>query len=230
MKASRVDVAATIVMSLSALAAVALLVRREFSAPAPAASIVPPRTIERVEEWEQFAAVAQEFGEAAPAITITVFSDFECPFCRSFHRELQTARLNEPQALRVRFVHFPLSYHRFATAAAVASECAAQEGRFEQFADAAFAYQDSLGLIPWTRIARESGVTHLPAFEECMSSPTVAKRVASARGSGDLIGVDGTPTVLVNEWRLPAPPDASAMKRMIERARAGRTPIEVAVE
>jgi protein-disulfide isomerase len=214
------------VLVLCALIATGVMVRREFFAPPANASLLPKRNVERVDEWTSFEAAGVVFGSDSSPVVLTVFSDFECPFCRTFHQTLQNFRATSNDEVKVVFMHYPLSYHRFARAAAVAAECAAEQSRFELYADALFAKQDSLGMLSWTQIARMAHVEDLARFEECLKDPAVGRRVDSARDLGRLLAVDGTPTVLINEWRLIAPPSESDLARMLAAIRRGERPVD----
>jgi hypothetical protein len=77
------------------------------------------------------------------------FSDFECPYCRTFQSSLDSVRHDRGNAISFVFVHFPLPMHRFARPAARAAECANTLGKFDAFQRVLFGKQDSLGLKPW---------------------------------------------------------------------------------
>lgn len=57
-----------------------------------------------------------------------------------------------------------------------------------------------------------------------MRMPLVV-RVERGRALGEALGLKGTPTVLVNGWRLPEPPDSVTLFAMAERILEGREPI-----
>ena len=78
-----------------------------------------------VESSEKLTADGPAFGPTDARITIVVFSDFQCPYCREFAR---TIRDNIPQKyprdVRVVFKDFPLdAIHPWARAAAEAGHC-----------------------------------------------------------------------------------------------------------
>lgn len=75
-------------------------------------------------------------GDPAASVLIIEYSDFECPFCRQFHQTLKTVQSEVP--LRWVYRHFPLDSHPDAARLAEASECASEQGRFWEFADAVF--------------------------------------------------------------------------------------------
>ena len=121
------------------------------------------------------------------------------------------------------FVHYPIGSHRFPRSAAHAAECAAREGAFAAYAGELFSRQDSLGLKTWSSIAVEAGVADTVGFNQCVSNGEAFDRVEKGRDVGSLIGVTGTPTVIVNRWRLPTPP-YSGFSDVIEGLLAGRAP------
>jgi Thioredoxin len=75
------------------------------------------------------------------------FGDFECPFCARFAHVLDTVAARVPGGVRVYFRHYPLQMHAYAHAAAIASECAAEQGRFEDFYHLAYESGKPLSLI-----------------------------------------------------------------------------------
>lgn len=151
------------------------------------------------------------------------FSDFQCPFCRALHESIQAVRAEFGEEIVVTYLHYPLSYHREATPAALASECASKVGRFEQFADAIFASQDSLGLLSWEALAGRSGIPAIVPFMHCVNAMKDHPRISSGRQLGKSLGVTGTPTVLVNGWLLPVVPSRDELRRMVRELLSGKT-------
>ncbi|MBI2112955.1 MAG: thioredoxin domain-containing protein [Candidatus Wildermuthbacteria bacterium] len=63
-------------------------------------------------------------GNPNAKVTLVEFSDFQCPYCRAFHPELQKALQEFGQDVRWVYKHFPLtSIHPEALPSAMASEC-----------------------------------------------------------------------------------------------------------
>ena len=102
-------------------------------------------------------------------------------------------------------VHFPLENHRFAIPAARAAECALAEDRFADYVDLIFEKQDSLGLKTWVSYAVDSGVQDTVSFKQCNASEQPLPRVERGLELGGQIDARGTPTVIINGWRLPVP-------------------------
>jgi len=79
-------------------------------------------------------------GAAKPKVTLIVYSDFQCPYCKQFDSSVQQALAAYPDKLAVVFRHFPLeSIHPYARSLAEGSECANAQGKFWEFHDTVFA-------------------------------------------------------------------------------------------
>src|SRR5437868_353173 len=69
-------------------------------------------------------------------ITVVDFIDFECPFCRATHKELQPFLAEYKGRVRLVRKHVPLRMHPHATDAAKAGCCGELLGKGEEMADA----------------------------------------------------------------------------------------------
>jgi len=119
--------ALTWALAFCAFASTVIVVRREFAAKPqsrPRASIVS--------DWKRFAS-GHVLRDSGAAITIVVFSDFQCPFCKRFSEHVDSLR-SEGRAIRVLFRHAPSAAHPYAIAAARSAECAAAQHAFDMTA------------------------------------------------------------------------------------------------
>jgi protein-disulfide isomerase len=149
---------------------------------------------------------------------ITEFSDFQCPYCRRLKAALDTIMGRYPNDVAVIYRHFPLTkLHPYASPAAYASVCAAQQGRFQGFYDVVFARQDSLGKLPWTAMAARAGVRDTVAFSRCLADSASVQAIAVDRQAGDQLKVRGTPTVLVDKWRVPGTPTTAILDSIVRQ-------------
>lgn len=178
-----------------------------------------------VPNWEDIEAEGVMQGNGAAKVRIVEFSDLECPFCMRFHATRTSLKRRYGDLVSSSFVHFPLPSHRFARPAARAAECAAVVGRFDGFIARVFEKQDSLGLKSWGSFARAAGIEDTARFVQCSQDTALVVRVERGRALGEALGLKGTPTVLVNGWRLPEPPDSVTLFAMAERILEGREPI-----
>lgn len=76
----------------------------------------------------------QILGSADAPVTIVEFSDFQCPYCAQVIEPLNNLIAKYPGKIRFVYRHFPLTdIHAVAFQSAVASECAALQGKFWEF-------------------------------------------------------------------------------------------------
>lgn len=140
-------------------------------------------------------------GDSGAPLTIIEFSDFECPFCRQFHPTM--ARIVEAYAGKVRWVyrHFPLSQHKHAFDAAVASECVSSLGgneSFWKFTEALFNNQDKLGQDLYAALAKDMNID-LADFASCLGSQEARLAVSEDLAEVTKAGATGTPfSVILN--------------------------------
>lgn len=145
-------------------------------------------------------------GPATAPVTITVFSDFQCPYCARFASALAQILDKYPMEVRAVFRNFPLKIHPQATHAAVAAGCAAKQGRFRQFHDFLFQHQDSLAHTDYVAVALHTGVRDTSAFTKCLAADEIAMWIRADSTDAVRLGVRGTPTVLINQWLTPGTP------------------------
>ncbi len=120
--------------------------------------------------------------------------------------------------------YFPLAaVHPQAMMAAVAAECAGQQGRFRAFHDALFADQEALGTRPWVAFAVSAGVADTTSFAHCVAdSAKVMPRIRVDIAAGQELGVEGTPALLINDHFFSGVPGEDQLRQMVAAAIAGR--------
>ena len=159
-----------------------------------------------VENWQQVAAHGHRMGAAHPKLTIVMFSDFQCGACANLAPRLKQLRATHGDSLAVVLRHFPLEGHPLAFDAARASECAAEQNRFEAFHDLLFSQIKTLASKTWRDYAVEAGVGDLRAFQACFDSDRPSRLVEADLSAGRELGVLATPTLLLNEELYVATP------------------------
>lgn len=189
------------VLVVCAVLMTAAVVKRNFftSTDAPLA--------EEVKDWQALATRGQRLGAKAPTVTVVEFSDFQCPFCSRLHTSLQELLQRYPGDVQLVYRHLPLtSIHRHAKAAAIASECAAEQGRFEAFASLLYEQQDSIGSKSLDAFAADAGVRDSASFSGCVHSQRHRARVEADMREARRRDLSATPTVFVNNVRMPGTP------------------------
>lgn len=177
----------------------------------------------------QFAATKNVRPAARPSardVVLRVYSDFQCPYCQKFERETMPALLkNLPDDVRIEFHQFPLEQiHPLARPAAEASECAAEQGQFWGYKDALFQDLGWLQGNPNEAFLKLAGDLKLDAakFKDCLALRRGKAAVDAGINEAQRLGVNGTPTVFVDGYRVGNPYDVKALLNMVELARAAR--------
>ena len=167
-------------------------------------------------DWAKYATGAKRFGPRSAAVTVVEFSDFQCPFCVQFYSTLELVRSRHAEDVQVVFRNFPIGrIHPLAVAAARAVECAAGQGRFKEYHAFLFENQDSLGVVDWVEISRRVGIANASAFGNCVESPATRELVTRDSVAAAALGVTGTPTVLINGWRIVGAPSEALLDSLI---------------
>ena len=135
-------------------------------------------------------------GDRDALISIIEYSDFECPFCKRFASTPKLALEANPGVVNSVFRHFPLGFHDpLATTEALASECAAEQGKFWEYHDEIFERTNSNGgleVSELNKIARDLGLKG-SQFDACLDSRKYIEDVQADIRTGTEAGVTGTP-------------------------------------
>ena len=136
-------------------------------------------------------------------IALVEYSDYECPFCKSFHPTLQAVAKKYGNDVAWIYRYFPLSFHQNAEKEAEAAECVAQLGgntAFWNFSDKIYERTTSNGLgfalTALGPLAKEVGVDQ-KKFQACLDSGKNAKLVADEQAGGEAAGISGTPGTII---------------------------------
>lgn len=146
-------------------------------------------------------------GEAGVPVLHT-FEDFQCPGCGEFNRRYvpQIERdLVATGRLALSFHHFPLqNIHPQAFSAAVAAECAGEQGRFVDYKRVLFNNQSALEGASLVRYAGQVGLD-VDAFQACREGAAASARVRADIDLGQSVGVSGTPSLFLPPYKLSFP-------------------------
>lgn len=143
-------------------------------------------------------------GAENPVITIVEFADFECPYCRESVSALSKVIENYGTEVKIIFRDFPnLVSHPNAVEAALAANCANEQGRFWQYHDLLFEYQAELSENLYRDLAVNLGLD-MEKFNSCMDSQKYLAEVQDDLREGIRLGVEGTPTYFISGSKLPS--------------------------
>jgi len=141
-------------------------------------------------------------GPSDAKLTIVLFEDFQCPFCRQAFAAIRTAIAKYSD--RVRFVYrdFPITEkHPQAQKAAEAANCAHEQGQFWAYHDKLFLNADKLSVTDLKLYAQQLRLD-TTTFNTCLDTGKYAAEVTADFQDGLEAGVTGTPTFFFNGNKL----------------------------
>jgi uncharacterized membrane protein/predicted DsbA family dithiol-disulfide isomerase len=154
------------------------------------------------------------------AVTVVDFVDFECPFCRINHTELQPILASHPDRLRVVRRQVPLSMHPHARDAARAACCGEELGKGDSMANALFAAPvEELTPDGCERIAQSIGLPVVP-YRACVANPATDVRIDADRAEFKSAGGYALPTLWIDDEELVGAQPREALTGAIDRALA----------
>ncbi len=137
-------------------------------------------------------------GPKSAPVTITMFSDFQCPFCAQTAPIIEQVLAAYPNDVNFVMKQFPLrQIHPQADPAARAAIAAGKQGKFWEMHDEL--YKNTRTLTPETiKGSAEKVGLDMKKFEADMSSDEVKKQVDEEMALGAKSDVRGTPSFFVN--------------------------------
>ncbi len=129
-------------------------------------------------------------------ITIVEYSDTECPFCKRFHPTMQQVVEEYAGQVRWAYKHFPLaSLHRKAKKEAMATECAAEQGKFWEYINLLFETTPSNDGLADEELYNMAATVGLDEgqFTECLDSEKYSNKVEAELAEAQALGGTGTP-------------------------------------
>jgi protein-disulfide isomerase len=146
-------------------------------------------------------------GNPDAKVTLTEYSDFQCPACGQFAPVVDEVVAGYGDAIRLEYKHFPLvSIHSFAIPAAKAAEAAGQQGKFFEMHDKLFENQQvwSNSAAPqvfFTTYAKELDLD-LDLFKKHMKASLIADKIQDEFAEARALGLNSTPTFFLNGERM----------------------------
>jgi protein-disulfide isomerase len=160
-------------------------------------------------------------------VRVDAFIDFLCPYCRKFELSSGSTLARLVADHQASVAYHPMNFldqastTSYSTRAAAASGCAADQGRFPEYAHALFLHQPpeggpGLSDAELAGIGREAGLGD-PAFAACLSDAPYLDWPSYVTARATAAGVSATPTVLVAGTAVTA--EAQAIAAAVTRAR-----------
>jgi len=139
-------------------------------------------------------------GNPDSSVTVAVFTDFECPYCRKLEPLLNQVFEQNKDKIKLVFKNMPLNFHQMADPSHRAAMAADMQGKFWEYHDKLFA-APALTTQLLDTTATELGL-NMEKFNQDRNSPAVRQRIRKDITDAQQAGVTGTPTVFINGRKL----------------------------
>lgn len=157
---------------------------------------------------DQIAALPDDdavYGDENAPITMVEFSDFQCPYCqRFFLQTLPQIAENYIETGKVKFIYrdYLIDGHNQAPYAALAAQCANDEGKFFEMHDELFINQpewsgNEKALEIMAGYAKKIGL-NASAYKKCMDEKKYSDEIKKDVIDGITLGITGTPGFFIN--------------------------------
>jgi protein-disulfide isomerase len=172
--------------------------------------LLAARKAERAEPAAQEPPALKAFGSKGAPITMEIFSDFQCPACRTLYESIWHPLMdNYVDTGRVYLIHrdMPLAGHAYSRLAAQYADAAARIGRFEKVEDVLFTRQNI-----WEQSGDVDGVVasvltpaEMAKVRRLVKSPQVDAAIDRDVALGQDYRVTQTPTIIITCKGKPYP-------------------------
>lgn len=143
-------------------------------------------------------------GNPTAAISIVVYTDFECPFCQRHHPTMQELIELYPEKINIVYRNYPLEFHQNALPAAIAAECTAElAGNDTYFSFINNIFASDIDTDSLKQAALSLGIAESD-YTACLTSKAVEQRITNDITSGNSYEVSGTPASFVVQNRTGA--------------------------
>ena len=161
------------------------------------------------------------------------YGDFQCPACASYFPLLKQLEQEYGDQLEIAYRHFPLrAIHANAQIAAQAAEAASLQGKFWEMHDMLYVNQQQWASErnPEEKFIELASRLELDKerFRSDMNSDMLKTKVNTDYDSGELSGVQGTPSFFLQGIRIEIPQTYDELKKVIDEALAeGSAPVQI---
>jgi protein-disulfide isomerase len=154
-------------------------------------------------------------GAANGPVTIVEFSDYQCPACRKNHETMRTVMESYKDQVKWIYKDFPLRSHQWAAKAAEAARCAAEQDKFGAYQDLLFGSSQEPKPEQLLAYAAEAGLD-VDRFKHCVDSGKYRAAVEKSVLDGQSIGVNSTPTLVINGKIMAGGQSVESLKKLID--------------
>lgn len=138
-------------------------------------------------------------GDKNAPVQVVVYSDFQCQFCAKFADTIKQVEEEFKDKVVIAFRHFPLSFNALAMPAAIASECAGEQGKFWEMYEKLFADNRANNFsAEQFRIDAKNIGLDMKKFDECFKAEKYIGKIQGQIADAKTLGIYGAPASFIN--------------------------------
>ncbi len=147
-------------------------------------------------------------------IDIVVFNDYTCKYCQEYALELEKILKRNPNKIRIIWKHFPLNQNYYT--AAIAAECAAEQGKFWEYSHKIYSYKDKYTNDFYLNAAANLNLD-VAKFSTCFTSDKYQAKIQADYYEGIIKGVLGAPATFINGEYIPGVIPLEKLQQVIDK-------------
>jgi protein-disulfide isomerase len=163
-------------------------------------------------------------GSKDAPVTIQVFIDFQCPYCKKAISTLKDLLAKKEGNIRIVARDFPLPSHPDAAMAARAAACADDQDRYWEYHDLLFDNQQELDVTSLRGYAAALGLD-TTRFDRCLEDGSGKAEVEKDVSTAALSGINSAPGIIINGFYLSGSPSLDYLEEVIADIEKGRAPL-----
>lgn len=169
---------------------------------------------------------AIKFGPDDAKVKLIEFSDFQCPYCQQFQKTMDSIVKEYGDKVQFVFKNLPLeSIHPRAMTAAMAGECAHEQGKFLEYSDKLFVNQkiwgaekDNKSFINYAANLK----LNTAQFTQCLNDEKYKSKIESDLAEANEFGISGTPAIFINDQFKNGAVDGKELRDSIDAILTGK--------
>ena len=162
-------------------------------------------------------------GAANARVTLVEFADYECPYCQQIQPTLDRLEAEFKGKIAFAYKDMPLPMHPNAPKAAEATHCAEAQGKYWEFHD--LLGKNKQLALPALKEAARTLKLNTEAFDKCLDSGEKAPIIAAHSKEAQALGVEGTPSFVVNGRFINGTPDYDQLRAILQEELGESVPV-----
>ena len=138
-------------------------------------------------------------GNKKAKVMLLEFSDYQCPFCKKNQSVINSLISKYKKKVAFAYRHFPLSFHKEADEAAIAVECAREQGKFLALHNLIFANTQKLQPQDLKDYAIQVGIKNNNQFNSCLDARKYQNQVDRDIAVALKTGITSTPSYIIGK-------------------------------